>query len=272
MAINDENAANAKSPDTGVPVSDFKKTADLVNNWYQSYYLWNQTVMANSVMNSRLVNNQPRALGVTYTFHSRPTHQQQQHRQHSQQVPNGQQQGSVYKVPSLARRFAAECIDSFYIQCFKIVLALLVINYTDLISEETLTFETLSFLEDIVSEDMNNIRLPLELLVLEIVYVLISVVFETHSLYVKGYTPGKYLLNMRVIHCTEITELATPNHVRVQPGTRLSFKNILIRTSLKNFSIIFLFPTIVFFLLPAFVENGQTTYDKLSDSIVVENP
>lgn len=128
MAIKDDNVGHTKNAGSKAP-SDFKKTADLVNNWYQSYYLWNQTVMANSVMNSRLVNNQPRALGVTYTFHTR--HPQQQPQQ-TQPVVNGQQQGSVYKVPSLARRFAAECFDAFYIQCFKIVLALLVINYTDL--------------------------------------------------------------------------------------------------------------------------------------------
>ena len=42
------------------------------------------------------------------------------------------------------------------------------------------------------------------------------------------------------------------------------------RTSLKNFSIIFLFPTILFFILPAFMEYGQTSYDKASESIVVQ--
>ena len=46
---------------------------------------------------------------------------------------------------------------------------------------------------------------------------------------------------------------------------------ILIRTCLKNFSIVFLFPTILFFILPAFTEHGQTSYDKASESIVVQS-
>jgi uncharacterized membrane protein YadS len=42
------------------------------------------------------------------------------------------------------------------------------------------------------------------------------------------------------------------------------------RSCLKNISIVFLFPTIFFFLMPAFVDYGQTSYDKASESIVVE--
>lgn len=55
------------------------------------------------------------------------------------------------------------------------------------------------------------------------------------------------------------------------PGSELNLKSIVLRTCLKNFSIVFLFPTIIFFLLPAFMEYGQTSYDKASESIVVEN-
>ena len=125
MTTVDASAAN-KAP------SDFKKTADLVQAWYQSYYIWNQTVMANCAMNSQLNTHQTRVVNiplsssVTYTFQTRPQQQQQP------TLANAQQQVSVYKVPSLARRFAAECFDAFYIQVIKIVMALLVVNYTDL--------------------------------------------------------------------------------------------------------------------------------------------
>ena len=78
-------------------------------------------------------------------------------------------------------------------------------------------------------------------------------------------------MNLKIVYCLEINELLTPNHIRVNAGGQLSLRSIFVRTCLKNFSIIFLFPTIVFFLLPAFVENGQTTYDKIAETIVVEN-
>ena len=39
---------------------------------------------------------------------------------------------------------------------------------------------------------------------------------------------------------------------------------------MKSFSLIFLFPTILFFVIPIFAEYGQTSHDKLAQSIVVE--
>jgi hypothetical protein len=90
-------------------------------------------------------------------------------------------------------------------------------------SEES--FSLYDFLEDVLTEDtLNNVRLPFELLVLEIAYVLVSVVFESYCLYRKGYTPGKYIFNMKVVSCKEISEIATPGHVQVQPGGQLGIK------------------------------------------------
>jgi len=43
-------------------------------------------------------------------------------------------------------------------------------------------------------------------------------------LYRKGYTPGKYIFNMKVVSCKEISEIATPGHVQVQPGGQLGIK------------------------------------------------
>ena len=90
-------------------------------------------------------------------------------------------------------------------------------------------------------------------------------------MYKRGYTPGKYLLNLKVVSCYQINELLMPGHIHVVPGAKLSLKAIVMRTCLKNFSIVFLFPTILFFLLPAMVDHGQTSYDKASESIVVQN-
>lgn len=273
--------------DEGKKQTEIQRNAELVANWYQSYYLWSSTVMASSVMNARVTNHGARVLNMplnntnatlneSNNLNENSNNNNNNHRRRLGRNNNQNQSqilqpaAIIYKVPSLSKRFAAECFDAIYIQCLKVSLALFFINYTDLISEDS--FNIYDFLEDLINEDnIGQIRLPVELLLLEIAYVLISVIFESYCLYKKGYTPGKYFLNMKIISCTEITELMTPNHIRVSPGAHLSLKSILIRTCLKNFSIIFLFPTIVFFLLPAFVENGQTTYDKIAESIVVEN-
>ncbi len=126
--------------------------------------------------------------------------------------------------------------------------------------------------EDLINEEnLNHIRLPIELLFLEVIYVLISVVFETFCLYKKCYTPGKYMFNLRVVSCIHVLPRNDgTSQVQIIPGIRLSLKSIVLRTLLKNFSILFLFPTIVFFILPAFGDFGQTSYDKASESIVVE--
>jgi hypothetical protein len=39
---------------------------------------------------------------------------------------------TAYKIPTLTRRFLAEVFDCIYIQFFKIILVILLLNYTDL--------------------------------------------------------------------------------------------------------------------------------------------
>jgi hypothetical protein len=116
------------------PPTESQRNADLVSNWYQSYYLWSTAVMTNHIVNSRVTNHAARVMNIPLTSSNSP------------QPPQGLPRSatftytaipripafSIYKVPSLGRRFAAECLDAFYIQCLKIGLVLFFINYTDL--------------------------------------------------------------------------------------------------------------------------------------------
>ncbi|RNA00099.1 hypothetical protein BpHYR1_012345 [Brachionus plicatilis] len=242
-----------------------KLDAELISQWYQSYYLWTSTYMLNSLLNQQnkfvpiqqnqtpLTQNaasQPRININVRIVSERPNHL----------IP--------YKIPTLTKRFIAEVIDVLYIQISKIVLAILILNYTNLIDPESYNF--FDFIEDILSEESSdNIRFPVDLFLLEIIYVSISIGFEAFCLYSKGYTLGKYIMNLKVVSCNTVTELAN-SQFQVSPGTSLSLKSTLIRSCLKNFSIFVLFPTIIFFILPAFSEHGQTSYDKSAQSIVVE--
>jgi hypothetical protein len=154
-------------------MNNLKKTSEIVDNWYQSYYFWQNALNANSILNSNLSHHQ--------------SHDQRLLHNHSnQQTANNvpvvglqriRTELPVYKVPSMWKRFLAELIDAFYIQLVKLIIVLVLINYTSLVNEDS--FKIFDFVEDILSEEnISNIRLPFELLLLEFVYVLFSVLFE----------------------------------------------------------------------------------------------
>ncbi len=117
--------------DQAKPPSESQRHADLVSNWYQSYYLWTTAVMTNHVANSRMTNHAARVMNIPLGT-SPSSSQPQVLRRSATFITPSPPALSIYKVPSLGRRFAAECLDAFYIQCVKIALVLFFINYTDL--------------------------------------------------------------------------------------------------------------------------------------------
>ena len=109
-------------------MSESKRTAELMSNWYQSYYLWNSAVLANSVLNSNLATHSARVFNLPIVHINTVI-------SNSSNPPAPTvltRQVTIYKVPTLTRRFMAECLDALYIQCFKILIALFFINYTNL--------------------------------------------------------------------------------------------------------------------------------------------
>lgn len=103
--------------------------AELISQWYQNYYLWTSTYMLNSLLNQQnkaisvqqnriptLQNNTPQPR-INFNFRI---------------VPERPNHLIAYKIPTLMRRFIAEIIDVLYIQISKIVLAILIIKYTNL--------------------------------------------------------------------------------------------------------------------------------------------
>lgn len=103
--------------------------AELISQWYQNYYLWTSTYLLNSLLNQQnkitsvqqsripVFQNNPSQSRININFRivsERPNHL------------------ITYKIPTLMRRFIAEIIDVLYIQISKIVLAILIIKYTNL--------------------------------------------------------------------------------------------------------------------------------------------
>lgn len=118
--------------------SDYKKNLELISNWYQSYYLWNNAFMVNAILSSGLALNGNKVACWTQpsiTPSNPEPNFQAQRNQTSQRVTSVQQvqpQLRQYKIPSLFKRFWAEFFDAIYIQCCKIIMAILLITYTDL--------------------------------------------------------------------------------------------------------------------------------------------
>jgi len=243
-------------PFNNLKIKDAKNAAEIVGNWYKSVYFWNlayhQAHM--SYQSAILVQRSAQAAAAVDSAQATPQSENEE-----QQAPE------LYKIPSLARRFFAEAFDGIYVQVFKIFVIVLIMNNTNLIDEDAFNF--FDFIENLLSEE--NFRLPVEIFILEVVYISISFFFESFCIYKYGCTPGKFLFKLKVISCVNVNE--HPNSlVQILPGTKPSLKHVCLRTILKNFSMLFLFPTIIFFLMPAFMEHGQTSYDKASESIVVQ--
>ena len=134
--------------------SELKRNAKLLESWYQNYYLWNSTFMLNYMMSkqeSMSALNQPvvnpsltRSSTQTLFF---PTTEaflnhlnQNRFPGGDQRVVNVRERGDqvnahlrFYKIPSLYRRFFAELVDAFYIQILKIIIAIALFNYTDML-------------------------------------------------------------------------------------------------------------------------------------------
>lgn len=115
--------------------SESQRNAELIDNWYQSYYLWTKTIMTSQVMaQSFATNSEPRTLTHSSLNNSAPSVHLNTNRSEPSQSAAGilHQVVPIYKVPSLTRRLVAECLDMFYIQCLKVTFVLFFIYYTDI--------------------------------------------------------------------------------------------------------------------------------------------
>jgi hypothetical protein len=128
---------------------DNKKAYELIAQWYQAYYLWTTAAMSSALINSSMLAHGARVMAPTSSQMNNSTATQVldnsqnsssnipfvQHTQQQQQQQRVQQHINpivFYRVPTLFKRMVAEIFDAFCIQIIKIGIALLIINYTDL--------------------------------------------------------------------------------------------------------------------------------------------
>jgi hypothetical protein len=114
-----------------------KKAAELISNWYQAYYSWQLGYMASmtAAVTSPPLHAYPKHL-INHDRHPNPhpaPRVEQRAAPVSAAVPPATGEpieyiSVPYRVPSLFKRFLAECIDTVYIQVIKIFVALIFIN------------------------------------------------------------------------------------------------------------------------------------------------
>ncbi len=130
-------------------MNENKNNLNLITQWYESYYYWNSALNINNALGLNALNcaqNSSRLFSTTRIHNdyrsagnsaSLGTNHHHHHNQNQPQQPQPQRiiirtELPIYKVPSLFRRFLAELFDAVYVQIIKVIIALLLLNYTNL--------------------------------------------------------------------------------------------------------------------------------------------
>ncbi|XP_060589351.1 protein FAM8A1-like [Ruditapes philippinarum] len=189
-------------------------------------------------------------------------------------VPEHHGPGVHYKVPMLWRRVVAEFLDFILLFYTKILVTVAVLRQMGYMNEDILDIDAqFPFLSDIGELDYDRVfSLTSELIALEVVNRLCITLVETMCLRqgfagaIGGATPGKKIMQLRVVSFSEITNIRN-GHILVVGASDPGFFNALIRSIIKNFSMAFFFPAC---LTVFFFRYNRAAYDILAQTVVVE--
>lgn len=213
-----------------------------------------------------------------------------------------QSQGQLFKLPSLWRRFAAGALDYLILLIVKLLVTFIAVDYFELIDLSKIdlsifdlnlqTFNqsagvalasSLFLYNDLDDHDLYDVykvafELTSEILIIELIHRVLVIIYETiflsNNLFTNrirfgAATPGKLLLNLRVVSCTSLEEVYIGNEelIKVFPAQEIGFWPSLLRSVIKNFSSLFFLPA----SLTVFISNhNRTAYDVVCRCIVVE--
>ncbi|XP_076456829.1 protein FAM8A1-like [Babylonia areolata] len=176
--------------------------------------------------------------------------------------------GVECRTPTFWKRVSAELIDFtilFYIKLVITVVFMRELGFMD----DILDYDILDNLEDIDYD--RAFAITSEVIAMEIVNRLLITFFETLCLrrgigVVGGATPGKRLMGLRVVTCTDLQDLGN-NRVLVAPASNIGWFSAFVRSAIKNFTIAFFFPACLTIFL---FKHNRAAYDVLANTIVVE--
>lgn len=153
----------------------------------------------------------------------------------------------------------------FYIKLVVTVVFMRELGFMD----DLFDYDILDNLEDIDYD--RAFTITSEVIAMEIVNRLLITFFETMCLrrgigMIGGATPGKRLMGLRVVSCTDLQDLGN-NRVLVAPASNIGWFSAFVRSAIKNFTIAFFFPACLTVFL---FKHNRAAYDVLANTIVVE--
>ncbi|XP_046382698.1 protein FAM8A1 isoform X1 [Ischnura elegans] len=190
-------------------------------------------------------------------------------------------QGVIYKIPPLWKRFVAEFLDFLLLFSAKLLITIVAVDFLDVIDLDKYDLDHLQQNDEF--DYQMAIDMLSELFLLELVHNFVACLFEAMCIYrgsngrLGGATPGKSIMGLRVVMSDHIVPVSYPvgqqsgnregTYVRVHPGSDLGFWWALCRSLVKNFCLAFFFPVCITMF---FSNHNRTAYDNISHSLVVE--
>lgn len=269
------------------PYRNLREYTDQLHLWLYQYRMWNSMqsfstmfpLMLNHCTGPQLSfphNNNNNTATHTATIAPDSTTAANSTRRTTQF--QNQRVGSLYSLPPLWKRVAAEIIDFVVLFYLKIMMTVLVLRHMGYLRDDNLIEVPLDIMPkfdftEITEMDVEKaFSFTSELIALEIMNRIMITIFETLCLCkgiggaVGGATPGKRMLGLKVVSCLHVT--AQPHgRVLVCPAKDIGFFSALVRSVIKNFTMAFFFPA----CLTVFIfQHNRAAYDILAKTIVVD--
>lgn len=267
------------------PYRNLREYTDQLHLWLYQYRMWNSMqsfstmfpLMLNHCASPQLSfphNNNSATHNTTTTTGSTAAGN---NTRRTTQFQN-QRVGSLYSLPPLWKRVAAEIIDFVVLFYLKIMMTVLVLRHMGYLRDDNLIEVPLDIMPkfdftEITEMDIEKaFSFTSELIALEIMNRIMITIFETLCLCkgiggaVGGATPGKRMLGLKVVSCLHVAPQAH-GRVIVCPAKDIGFFSALVRSVIKNFTMAFFFPA----CLTVFIfQHNRAAYDILAKTIVVD--
>lgn len=267
------------------PYRNLREYTDQLHLWLYQYRMWNSMqsfstmfpLMLNHCASPQLSfphNNNSATHNTTTTTGSTAVGN---NTRRTTQFQN-QRVGSLYSLPPLWKRVAAEIIDFVVLFYLKIMMTVLVLRHMGYLRDDNLIEVPLDIMPkfdftEITEMDIEKaFSFTSELIALEIMNRIMITIFETLCLCkgiggaVGGATPGKRMLGLKVVSCLHVAPQAH-GRVIVCPAKDIGFFSALVRSVIKNFTMAFFFPA----CLTVFIfQHNRAAYDILAKTIVVD--
>jgi len=258
-----------KNKSTSSSISDSKpremtvdEYADLVTKWQHAYYTWNTSCY--TYYNMTMLNTfQQFVQQLPVLTNANLRAMVAEANVHLPYDPLAEIRNARLRIASMWRRFMAESIDFILLHALKILIVFLIANYLHWIDENRLTLNYM--ISSLLYEEA--LSFPIELICVELGYLVASIAFESFCLTRYGATPGKRLLRLRVLKCEHL-QVQDNGDITIEPGTMLNSAAAFTRSSFKSLMSTFLFPAVIVALLTS--QHRQTSYDMAANAVVVE--